>query len=231
MATAAASAAVVGGVLPKVLSAAGLDEAEVRAGLAIFRAAFTILGLRAVAKSPGSVRGQVDHKAAKDYLKHIRMREGNAAEAGRAYPHRQIYVQKAKGKGHWGLDYYDPVSGEIASFKDTQLANIKLKTAIGYLNELKRKYAPGRTIGDVPSSKGIAGDKRVIIVSTAGGQHAGQPTAAAHEDYLKFVLGFVGIRNVEVVHAHGLAMGDDARADALRSGRERIRSLFETAAA
>jgi hypothetical protein len=147
-----------------VLSAAGLDEAEVRAGLAIFRAAFTILGLRAVAKSRAggrSLRSRVDHKAAKDYLKHIRMREGKAAEAGRPYPHRQIYVRKAKGEGHWILDYYDPAAGEIVSFKDTQLASIKLKTAIGYLNEIRRKYAPGRIIGDVPSSEGLVGKKLV----------------------------------------------------------------------
>ncbi len=49
--TAAASAAVVGGVIPRVLSAAGLDEADVRAGLVVFRAFFTIVGLRAVVKS------------------------------------------------------------------------------------------------------------------------------------------------------------------------------------
>jgi hypothetical protein len=157
VATAAASAAAVGGVLPRVLSAAGLDEAEIRAGLAVFRAAFTILGLRAVAKSrPG--RSAAEHKTAKDYLKHVRMREGKAVEAGRAYSHSQVYVQNPSGIGYWVLDYYDPVAREIVSFKDTQLASIKVKTAIGYLNEMKRKYAPGRVIANVPSnSHQIAG--------------------------------------------------------------------------
>ncbi|MBM7061989.1 NAD(P)H-dependent oxidoreductase [Pseudomonas sp. UL073] len=79
--------------------------------------------------------------------------------------------------------------------------------------------------------EGIAGDKRVIIVSTAGGQHAGQPTAAAHEDYLKFVLGFVGIHDVQVVHAHGLAMGDAVRAPAIEQAQARIEELFEAALA
>ncbi len=46
LATAAASAAVLGGVIPEVLVGAGLDEADVRAGLAVFRAFFTIVGLR-----------------------------------------------------------------------------------------------------------------------------------------------------------------------------------------
>jgi len=79
--------------------------------------------------------------------------------------------------------------------------------------------------------EGLAGDKRVIIVSTAGGMHAGQATAAAHEDYLKFVLGFVGISNVTVIHAHGLSMGPDAREAAFKHARSQIAGQFEAIAA
>jgi FMN-dependent NADH-azoreductase len=79
--------------------------------------------------------------------------------------------------------------------------------------------------------EGLAGGKRVIIVSTAGGNHVGQPSAAAHEDYLKFVLGFVGISNVQVVHAHGLSMGPEAREAAFTQARQQIDALFETASA
>jgi filamentous hemagglutinin len=86
------------------------------------------------------------------------MREGKAAEAGHAYPHQQVYLLKPNGKGYWKLDFYDPFAGEIISFKDTQLASIKVKSAIGYLNELVRKYKPGRKIADVPStSKDLLG--------------------------------------------------------------------------
>ena len=55
---------------------------------------------------------------------------------------------------------------------------------------------------------GLAGDKKVVIVSTAGGVHAGQPTGAAHEGYLRTVLGFFGITDIEVVRAEGLAYGE-----------------------
>lgn len=79
--------------------------------------------------------------------------------------------------------------------------------------------------------EGLAGGKRVIIVSTAGGNHVGQPSAAAHEDYLKFVLGFVGISNVQVVHAHGLSMGPEAREAAFTQARQQIDALFETTSA
>ena len=54
---------------------------------------------------------------------------------------------------------------------------------------------------------GLAGDKKkVVIVSTAGGVHAGQPTGAAHEGYLRTVLGFFGITDIEVVRAEGWPM-------------------------
>lgn len=74
---------------------------------------------------------------------------------------------------------------------------------------------------------GIAGNKKVIIVSTAGGKHAGSPSSAAHEDYLKFVLGFVGVHDVTIVHAQGLAMGPDAREAAFAAAREQIAGIFE----
>ena len=63
--------------------------------------------------------------------------------------------------------------------------------------------------------EGLCGNKKVIVVSTAGGLHAGQPTGVAHEDYLKVLLGFLGITDVEFVRAHGLAYGDEVRSKAL----------------
>lgn len=63
--------------------------------------------------------------------------------------------------------------------------------------------------------EGLCGGKKVIIVSTSGGLHVGQPTGAAHEDYLTVLLGFLGITDIEFVRAHGLAYGDEARTKAL----------------
>ncbi|MFO2463545.1 FMN-dependent NADH-azoreductase [Pseudomonas sp. 15FMM2] len=63
--------------------------------------------------------------------------------------------------------------------------------------------------------QGLCGNKKVIVVSTAGGLHVGQPTGVAHEDYLKVLLGFLGITDVEFVRAHGLAYGDEMRSKAL----------------
>lgn len=156
-------------VVPAVLEGSGLDEAEVQAGMAVFVSLATLAGIRTVGKVRPRVRGSraprpgrgsaARDKSAKDYLAHWRMRVGKDVEASRAYPQKQIYVRKPTGNGYWILDYYDPAKGEIVSFKDTQLASIKVKSAIGYLNEIVRKYPPGRIIADVPSSKGLAGTK------------------------------------------------------------------------
>ncbi|WP_374438996.1 FMN-dependent NADH-azoreductase [Pseudomonas panipatensis] len=77
--------------------------------------------------------------------------------------------------------------------------------------------------------EGLAGGKKVIIVSSAGGIHAGQPSGAAHEDYLKLVLGFLGISDIEVVRAQGLAYGDELRQQALSAARQQIAETFAKA--
>jgi FMN-dependent NADH-azoreductase len=66
--------------------------------------------------------------------------------------------------------------------------------------------------------EGLAGGKTVIVVSTRGGQYAGIPAMEAmehQESYLRTVFGFLGITDVRIVRAEGLAMGDDARAKAM----------------
>src|SRR5690606_4179730 len=55
---------------------------------------------------------------------------------------------------------------------------------------------------------GLAGGKTVVIASSAGGIHAGQPSGQAHEDYLVRVLNFLGIDDIEIVRAEGLAYGE-----------------------
>ncbi|MFJ2332725.1 FMN-dependent NADH-azoreductase [Pseudomonas helleri] len=77
---------------------------------------------------------------------------------------------------------------------------------------------------------GLCGGKKVIVVSTSGGLHAGQATGVAHEDYLKVLLGFLGITDVEFVRAHGLGYGDDVRSKALSDAHQHIsQGLFSAA--
>lgn len=78
--------------------------------------------------------------------------------------------------------------------------------------------------------EGLCGNKKVIVVSTSGGLHAGQATGVAHEDYLKVMLGFIGITDVEFVRAHGLAYGDEVRNKAMNDAHAQIKQdLFSAA--
>lgn len=66
--------------------------------------------------------------------------------------------------------------------------------------------------------EGLATGKQVIVVSARGGAYgAGSPAAALdfQENYLRGVLGFLGIRDIEFVRAEGLNLGAAQREQAL----------------
>jgi FMN-dependent NADH-azoreductase len=71
--------------------------------------------------------------------------------------------------------------------------------------------------------------KKVFIASSRGGAAYGEGAPAAflehHETYLKGVLGFIGLTDVTVIRAEGVAMGPDARQAALAGARQAIDAL------
>jgi len=86
---------------------------------------------------------------------------------------------------------------------------------------LDRVVRAGRTVSyDQNGPKGLAGGRRVIIVSTRGGQIAGQPyelTIDHQEAFLKALFGLIGIDDITIIRAEGLARGDDIRALAMQA--------------
>lgn len=74
-------------------------------------------------------------------------------------------------------------------------------------------------------AEGMLEHKRAIIVATAGGQHAGQPSGRAHADYLRLLLAFLGVSDVRVIAAEGLAMGPAVREPALAAARGQVAEL------
>lgn len=64
--------------------------------------------------------------------------------------------------------------------------------------------------------EGLAGNKQVIIASGRGGIHSGA-VSDFQEPYLKFVLGFMGITDVEFVRAEGVNYSPQHRVDAMAS--------------
>jgi FMN-dependent NADH-azoreductase len=70
--------------------------------------------------------------------------------------------------------------------------------------------------------------KKVLIASSRGGIYEPSSPAAAmehHETYLKVVLGVIGLHDVTVVRAEGVALGADARTAAIANARGDIAAL------
>ncbi|MFC5497265.1 FMN-dependent NADH-azoreductase [Caenimonas terrae] len=73
--------------------------------------------------------------------------------------------------------------------------------------------------------KGLAGGKTVIVASTRGGVYSSNPALAAldhQESYLRTVFGFFGVTDIRFVRAEGVAMGPDAKAQALQAAATAI---------
>lgn len=80
---------------------------------------------------------------------------------------------------------------------------------------IDRVAVAGRTFAYTEKGPvGLAGGKRVIIASSRGGLHAGQPTDF-QEPYLRQVFAFFGITDVEFVRAEGIAYSPQHRIDAI----------------
>jgi FMN-dependent NADH-azoreductase len=81
--------------------------------------------------------------------------------------------------------------------------------------------------------EGLAGGKRVIVASSRGGFYGKDAAGAAmdfQEPYLRAALAFIGINDIEFVRAEGIAVGDEQKAQALKSARSTIDTLVAKAA-
>jgi FMN-dependent NADH-azoreductase len=75
---------------------------------------------------------------------------------------------------------------------------------------------------------GLAGAKKVIIVSSRGGMYAGLPYEAAmdhQEAYLRTVLNFIGISDLSYVRAEGVAISPEKQREAIASAERAIAGL------
>lgn len=76
-------------------------------------------------------------------------------------------------------------------------------------------------------AEGLAGGKRVIVGLSRGGKYLDMPAAAMEhqESWLKTVFGFMGIKDVEVIRAEGVAYGPEAREAALTAALDEAKAL------
>jgi len=63
---------------------------------------------------------------------------------------------------------------------------------------------------------GLLAGKRAVIFATRGGLHAGTPTDT-QTGYIKTLLGFMGITDVDFVYAEGLAISEASKQESLDS--------------
>lgn len=75
--------------------------------------------------------------------------------------------------------------------------------------------------------EGLLKGKKAVLVLGRGGVYAEGPMKAMdyQETYLRAVLGFVGITDVEVILIEGVGMGPEKRSDSLTKARAKIADL------
>jgi len=80
--------------------------------------------------------------------------------------------------------------------------------------------------------EGLAGGKRVIIASSRGGVYAGSAPAAGldfQEPYLRALLGFLGVTDIQVVRAEGMAKDEAFRRQSLDGAMAGIEGVVRKA--
>ncbi|WP_287881904.1 FMN-dependent NADH-azoreductase [Aquitalea sp.] len=91
-----------------------------------------------------------------------------------------------------------------------------------------RVAAAGRTFKYTENGpQGLAGGKKVVIVSSRGGVYSTEQGQLMdfQEDYLRTVLGFLGITDIAFIRAEAVNMGEDKRATAIYAAKDAIAKL------
>lgn len=98
-----------------------------------------------------------------------------------------------------------------------------------YIDQVVRA---GRTFAVTDQGyKGLVEGKKALVITAEGGQYRpGMPTESYnfHEPYLRAILGFMGITDINFIHADGLTMGDEIREKSLAEARAAIQSVIDS---
>ncbi len=69
--------------------------------------------------------------------------------------------------------------------------------------------------------EGLLPDRKVSIIAARGGQYQGT-SMDTQSDYIRHVLGLIGLRSLEFTYAEGLARSGGVAEEALRSAQEKL---------
>lgn len=70
--------------------------------------------------------------------------------------------------------------------------------------------------------EGLAGGKRVIVATGRGSAHGDNAPSDFQEPYLRYLFGFIGIKDVEFVRAEGVGLSPEHRVEALAKAHAAI---------
>jgi len=103
-----------------------------------------------------------------------------------------------------------------------------LKAWIDYVCRAGRTFSYGEK-----GSEGLAKGKRAIIINARGGIYSSGPAQALEHQssYLRGVLGFIGITDVETIDIEGVGLGPDAALKAVEGGLKRAQEVAVALAA
>lgn len=76
---------------------------------------------------------------------------------------------------------------------------------------------------------GLAGNKRVILVSARGGIYGDSNPSDFQEAYLRQVFSFLGVKDLHIVRAEGIAYGPDQRHSAIEGALKSIQDIPQPA--
>jgi FMN-dependent NADH-azoreductase len=81
--------------------------------------------------------------------------------------------------------------------------------------------------------EGLLKDKKVILIHSRGGIYSSGPAQAMDHQgtYLRSILGFLGVTDIESIDVEGVAYGPEAAEKAVTSGITRARALVDAHAA
>lgn len=76
---------------------------------------------------------------------------------------------------------------------------------------------------------GLAAEKKIIIISTRGNHYTNNTSMQAmdhQENYLKTIFNFIGIKDITIIRAEGLHLGEEIKGKAIALAEQKIRELF-----
>jgi len=87
----------------------------------------------------------------------------------------------------------------------------------------------GRTFAVINREfKGLVEGKKILFITARGGEYgAGSPFEGwdAQEPALRFAFQFIGVTDIQFIHANGLDLGDELRQRGLNEARKKIQDL------